>query len=241
MARRERLRVLVRSKSFIAGAIIVGFWVICAIFGELLVLQDPLASEPAQRAAVPERRLLVRHRPARPRRVLARHRRRAGHHDHRARRDAARHGPRHRARACHRLLPRRRRRRAEPPHRGRSSRCRSCSSASLALVVARPVERHDHHRRRLRLRPDHRAHGARRGADASASSSTSARRDCATRTTPYIMFARDPAERDGPDRRRVHRPPRLRDLRGRDADASSASASSRRRPTGGCRSSSTTA
>ncbi len=46
MARRERLQVLVRSKSFIAGNIIVGFWVLCAIFGELVVLQDPLASNP---------------------------------------------------------------------------------------------------------------------------------------------------------------------------------------------------
>jgi peptide/nickel transport system permease protein len=46
LARRERLQVLVRSKSFIAGAIIVGFWTLCAIFGELLVLQDPFASSP---------------------------------------------------------------------------------------------------------------------------------------------------------------------------------------------------
>jgi len=46
LARRERVQVLVHSKSFIAGAIIVGFWAICAIFGELLVLQDPFASNP---------------------------------------------------------------------------------------------------------------------------------------------------------------------------------------------------
>jgi len=46
LARRERLQVLVHSKSFIAGGIIVGFWVLCAIFGELLVLQDPFASNP---------------------------------------------------------------------------------------------------------------------------------------------------------------------------------------------------
>jgi peptide/nickel transport system permease protein len=46
LARRERIRVLVRSKSFIAGAIIVGFWLLCAIFGEALVLQDPFASSP---------------------------------------------------------------------------------------------------------------------------------------------------------------------------------------------------
>ena len=46
VATRERLALLRRSKSFIAGAIIVGFWVLCAIFGELLVPQDPLASDP---------------------------------------------------------------------------------------------------------------------------------------------------------------------------------------------------
>ena len=53
MARRERLQVLVHSKSFIAGAIIVGFWVLCAIFGELVVLQDPLASNPLNALTAP--------------------------------------------------------------------------------------------------------------------------------------------------------------------------------------------
>ncbi len=46
VAAKERLALLRRSKSFIAGAIIVGFWVLCAIFGELLVPKDPLASDP---------------------------------------------------------------------------------------------------------------------------------------------------------------------------------------------------
>jgi peptide/nickel transport system permease protein len=45
IATKERLALLRRSKSFIAGSIIVGFWVLCAIFGELLV-KDPLASDP---------------------------------------------------------------------------------------------------------------------------------------------------------------------------------------------------
>ena len=45
-ATKERLALLRRSKSFIAGAVIVGFWVLCAIFGELVVPQDPLASDP---------------------------------------------------------------------------------------------------------------------------------------------------------------------------------------------------
>jgi peptide/nickel transport system permease protein len=46
LARKERLQVLIHSKSFIAGAIIVGFWVLCAIFGKAVVLQDPFASNP---------------------------------------------------------------------------------------------------------------------------------------------------------------------------------------------------
>jgi peptide/nickel transport system permease protein len=45
VARRERLRLLVRSKTFIAGTIIVGFWIICAIFGSFIAPQDPFAQE----------------------------------------------------------------------------------------------------------------------------------------------------------------------------------------------------
>jgi peptide/nickel transport system permease protein len=45
VATKERLSLLRRSKSFIAGVIIVGFWVLCAIFGELVV-KDPLISDP---------------------------------------------------------------------------------------------------------------------------------------------------------------------------------------------------
>jgi peptide/nickel transport system permease protein len=46
LARRERVRVLLHSKSFIAGAIIVGFFLLCAVLGKALVLQDPFASSP---------------------------------------------------------------------------------------------------------------------------------------------------------------------------------------------------
>jgi peptide/nickel transport system permease protein len=53
MARRERFRVLLHSKSFIAGAIIVGFFVFCAIFGSLVVLQDPYASDPLNQLQSP--------------------------------------------------------------------------------------------------------------------------------------------------------------------------------------------
>jgi peptide/nickel transport system permease protein len=45
-ARRETIRALLRSKTFLVGALIVGFWVICAIFGYLFVPYDPLATDP---------------------------------------------------------------------------------------------------------------------------------------------------------------------------------------------------
>ena len=45
VATKERLALLRRSKSFIAGATIVGFWILCAVLGGLVV-KDPLASNP---------------------------------------------------------------------------------------------------------------------------------------------------------------------------------------------------
>ena len=54
MARRERLQVLIHSKSFIAGAIIVGFFVLCALFGRALVLQDPFDSDPLNQLQPPD-------------------------------------------------------------------------------------------------------------------------------------------------------------------------------------------
>jgi peptide/nickel transport system permease protein len=53
MAQRERFRLLLRSKTFIAGAIIVGFWVFCAIFGAAIVPHDPLRSNPLNDLAAP--------------------------------------------------------------------------------------------------------------------------------------------------------------------------------------------
>jgi len=41
-ARRERLALLVRSKTFLAGAALVGIWVFCAVFGSLVAPYDPL-------------------------------------------------------------------------------------------------------------------------------------------------------------------------------------------------------
>jgi peptide/nickel transport system permease protein len=53
VAQKERFRVLLRSKTFIAGAILVGFWVFCAIFGWAIVPYDPLASNPLDDLAAP--------------------------------------------------------------------------------------------------------------------------------------------------------------------------------------------
>jgi peptide/nickel transport system permease protein len=41
-ARRETLGALLRSKTFLVGIGIVGFWVVCAIFGNLIAPEDPL-------------------------------------------------------------------------------------------------------------------------------------------------------------------------------------------------------
>jgi len=42
IARRETLRQLVRSKIFMSGAIIIAFWIFCAIFGYRIAPHDPL-------------------------------------------------------------------------------------------------------------------------------------------------------------------------------------------------------
>jgi peptide/nickel transport system permease protein len=41
--RGELVRDIVRSKTFIVGAIIVGFWIVCAIFGYVIAPHDPVA------------------------------------------------------------------------------------------------------------------------------------------------------------------------------------------------------
>jgi peptide/nickel transport system permease protein len=53
VATKERLALLRRSKSFIAGSIIIGFFILCAIFGELVVPKDPLASDPINDLVAP--------------------------------------------------------------------------------------------------------------------------------------------------------------------------------------------
>ena len=46
--RGEVLREIVRSKTFIVGAIIVGFWIVCAIFGYAIAPHDPTAENLTQ-------------------------------------------------------------------------------------------------------------------------------------------------------------------------------------------------
>ncbi len=41
-ARRETFRALLHSKTFLVGLLIVGFWVFCAVFGNLIAPYDPL-------------------------------------------------------------------------------------------------------------------------------------------------------------------------------------------------------
>jgi peptide/nickel transport system permease protein len=45
VARRERLALVLRSKTFLAGAAIVGFWIFCAFFGRAISPHDPLATD----------------------------------------------------------------------------------------------------------------------------------------------------------------------------------------------------
>jgi peptide/nickel transport system permease protein len=42
--RREKARALLRSKTFVAGALLLGFWIFCAIFGLLVAPYDPTAA-----------------------------------------------------------------------------------------------------------------------------------------------------------------------------------------------------
>ena len=52
-AQRQRLRLLIRSKTFLAGVVIVGMFVIFAIFGETLAPDDPFATDPLDDLAAP--------------------------------------------------------------------------------------------------------------------------------------------------------------------------------------------
>ena len=53
IARRERIRLLVRSPTFILGNLIVGFWVVCAVFGTLIAPHDPQADDILNKLVAP--------------------------------------------------------------------------------------------------------------------------------------------------------------------------------------------
>jgi peptide/nickel transport system permease protein len=53
IARRERIRLLFRSPAFVLGLVILGFWVVCAIFGTLIAPQNPQADDILNKLASP--------------------------------------------------------------------------------------------------------------------------------------------------------------------------------------------
>ena len=76
IARREMVRQLLRSKTFIVGNVIVGFWVFWALTGSRLDAERSPRADRRDILAGPELDLLVRNRPVRARHLLARARRR---------------------------------------------------------------------------------------------------------------------------------------------------------------------
>ena len=56
IARRERLRLLLRSPTFILGAIILGFWIVCAVFGTADRAAEPPGRRHPQQARGARRR-----------------------------------------------------------------------------------------------------------------------------------------------------------------------------------------
>jgi peptide/nickel transport system permease protein len=53
VARRERLRLLVRSPTFVIGCVLFGAWVVCALFGTLIAPQDPQFPDVLNKLAPP--------------------------------------------------------------------------------------------------------------------------------------------------------------------------------------------
>jgi len=52
-ARRERLRLLLRSPSFVIGSVVVGFWVVCAILGDRITPYHPLFDQTSDLSVSP--------------------------------------------------------------------------------------------------------------------------------------------------------------------------------------------
>jgi peptide/nickel transport system permease protein len=53
VARRERLRLLLRSPTFVIGCVVFGAWVVCALFGSLIAPQDPQFPDVLNKLAPP--------------------------------------------------------------------------------------------------------------------------------------------------------------------------------------------
>jgi peptide/nickel transport system permease protein len=53
IARRERVRLLLRSPTFVVGAVLVGAWVLCAVLGTLIAPHDPQADDILNKLAPP--------------------------------------------------------------------------------------------------------------------------------------------------------------------------------------------
>ncbi len=53
VARRERIRLLLRSPTFIIGCVLLGAWVLCAVFGTLIAPQNPQADDILNKLVAP--------------------------------------------------------------------------------------------------------------------------------------------------------------------------------------------
>jgi peptide/nickel transport system permease protein len=53
VARRERIRLLLRSPTFAVGVVLFGIWVLCALFGEQLAPHDPEATDVLNKLTAP--------------------------------------------------------------------------------------------------------------------------------------------------------------------------------------------
>jgi len=53
IARRERIRLLLRSRTFILGNVLAGIWIICALFGPLIAPHDPEFADVLNKLAPP--------------------------------------------------------------------------------------------------------------------------------------------------------------------------------------------
>lgn len=53
IARRERLSLVLHSKTFLVGSTILAFWVFCALFGLAIAPKDPFATNPLNRLSSP--------------------------------------------------------------------------------------------------------------------------------------------------------------------------------------------